>query len=81
MIQFVLAVFMCFVSGAFYPISFLPDIFEKLGMFLPTGVGMRFLLYLGGNDPSGLTVVGFLVILVLCFLASIYGREKHMERA
>ncbi len=81
MIQFVLAVFTCFISGTFYPISFLPDIFDTLGTFLPAGIGMRFLLYSGTEGPSGLTVAAFFGILLLCFGASLYGRNKHMERA
>lgn len=81
MIQFVLAVFTCFISGAFYPMSFLPDIFDTIGTFLPAGIGMRFLLYAGETGPSGLTVAAFIGILLLCFVSSLYGRNKHMERA
>lgn len=41
--QFVSAISLAYISGCLYPISFFPEVIQRLAYVLPTGVGLRYL--------------------------------------
>lgn len=68
LLQFLSAVCMGYLSGCFYPISFLPSGIQKISSFLPSGIGLRYLdACMPGQAGAGRELPG-IVISVLLFL-------------
>ena len=80
LLQFICGISMGYMSGFFYPSSFLPDTMQQIGAFLPTDAAFR---YMGdcitGKIPwtSAMVVVSYLA----CFLClSIFIRKGRIQR-
>lgn len=68
LLQFLSAVCMGYLSGCFYPISFLPSGIQKISSFLPSGIGLRYLdACMPGQGGADREIPG-IVISVLLFL-------------
>lgn len=68
LLQFLSAVCMGYLSGCFYPISFLPSGIQKISSFLPSGIGLRYLdACMPGQAGAGRELPG-IVISALLFL-------------
>lgn len=68
LLQFLSAVCMGYLSGCFYPLSFLPSGIQKISSFLPSGIGLRYLdACMPGQAGAGRELPG-IVISVLLFL-------------
>lgn len=79
LLQFVLSVGMGYISGCFYPNYFFPEILQKIGSLLPTGVACRYM----GNCIAGHPVwesLGLLVLYSVIMAAVILrARRYHIE--
>lgn len=65
--QFVSAVSLAYISGCLYPISFFPEVIQRLSYILPTGAGLRYLRkILSVQNVWGEAV--FLILYTMLFL-------------
>lgn len=68
LLQFLSAVCMGYLSGCFYPVSFLPSGIRKISSFLPSGIGLRYLdACMPGQGGAAREIPG-IVISALLFL-------------
>lgn len=80
LIQFVLGIGMCYVSGCFYPAGFFPDVVQVVGGLLPTGVAMKYLSGCILEEVSTLHVLGMSLYLVVFIAASIAVRHYKIRK-
>ena len=79
-VQLFTTVVCAYISGYFYPIYSLPEVFQKLSTFLPTGVAFNYLKELiSGN--SGEQVRGIVWLYVLAFLVATTAMRMYKMRS
>jgi len=61
LLQFICSISMGYVSGYFYPTGFFPDILQRIGQILPTGVVLSY----AGNCITGEQTMGEIVFVLL----------------
>ena len=69
LLQMIVAVAMCFISGCFYPVYFFPVSVQKMAQYIPAAVAREHLsLLITQQEPTGsgvmLTVIGFICLFI-----------------
>lgn len=80
LLQFISSVGMAYISGYFYPASFLPKVMQKIGEKLPTGIALR---YMGGraqHSDTMLLLMEIFLYIILFIGASILIRKYRIQR-
>ena len=75
LIQFISGIVMCYISGCFYPPGFFPDMLQKIGAVLPTGVALRYTDAIMLDNFSFAAGFGLLIYLLLFLWLSVYTRK------
>ncbi len=69
--QFVVSVALCYMGGCFYPISFFPDIMQKIAMVFPSGLARSYLAGCINGSYSWFSLLGLLFYFALFFGAAV----------
>lgn len=79
LLQFLSAVCMGYLSGCFYPISFLPESIQKISTFLPSGIGLRYLdACMPGQGGTGRELPGIMVSVLLFLGLTMSVRKRKL---
>lgn len=71
LLQMVVAVAMCFISGCFYPVYFFPLSVQKMAAYLPAAAAREQLSMLMTGEESAISWVILMATAVLCLLLSL----------
>ncbi len=79
-LQFICSIVMGYLAGCFYPYTFFPDVLQKIGAVLPTGVALRFVQ--GGfmEEVPASAGWGLTVYLALFFGLSVTARKLRIGK-
>lgn len=80
LIQFILGVGMCYVSGCFYPAGFFPDVVRVFGEILPTGVAMKYMAGCILQELSALTLLSMLLYFIIFAGVSVAVRHYKIRK-
>lgn len=77
--QFILAVFLGYISGYFYPSSFFPESVNLLSSFLPSGIGFSYAKECIGNGLEIKSFLGAFAYISLFSVIIVIARKKRLE--
>ena len=81
LLQFLSAVCMGYLSGCFYPLSFLPSGMQKISSFLPAGTGLCYLdACMLGEGGAGRMFSGIAINLFLYIGLTMFVRSRRLAR-
>jgi len=67
LVAFMLYIAMGYVSGYFYPKSFFPDVVQKIGTYIPSGVAFSYGGAVLQNQPTALYLI-IMTVYTVCFI-------------
>ena len=79
-LQFVGSIALCYISGCFYPINFLPEKMVRISRYLPTGVALRYLNASLLQEPIGYELLYIGIISITLIGVTICIRKEMIER-
>ena len=80
LLQFICGIAMCYLAGCFYPVSFFPEVLQRIGQVLPAGVALR---YTDGVVMGNIPLVdgfGIFLYLLVFLCLSVYVRKYRIQR-
>lgn len=80
LLYFLVTVGMGFVSGCFYPRSFLPDIMYYIGKFLPSGIGIEYAIGSIGSKVPTVAGAGVMIYTALFLCVAVFLRQGKLVR-
>ena len=80
LMQFICAVFLGYLSGCFYPISFFPPFMRILSLFIPSGLARAYMSSVLTNTLSAAELLGTLGYFVCLMGASLAVRRFRIQR-
>lgn len=80
LLNFIIALFMGYLSGCFYPISYFPPMIQKISSYLPTGIGMHYMKYYIIHGEWGKNAIFLLLYTFLFLLLSMIIRKIRLEK-
>lgn len=78
LLQFLAALGMGYLCGCLYPLSFFPDVMQKIGSILPAGVGFSWLRQCMSGSPSLLTAGGIVLYTAVFLLLAMWLRKRRL---
>lgn len=81
LVQFLSAVCMGYLSGCFYPISFLPEGMQRISVFLPSGMSLKYLdACMAGQEKAFRYPIGMGMSLFLFFWLTMLVRKRKLMK-
>ncbi len=78
LLQFIVMISLAYLSGCFYPITFFPQIIQKIRPLLPTGVAMNYAGKALLSKPMWLDILWVCIYFSLFFGLTIFARNRKM---
>ena len=79
LVAFMLYIGMGYVSGYFYPKTFFPELVQKVGEMIPTGVGFSYFSAVLQNNPQGMYLLGMFFYTATFLLIAIWARKQKIR--
>ncbi|MBQ7033757.1 MAG: ABC transporter permease [Clostridia bacterium] len=79
LLQFLAALGMGYLCGCLYPLSFFPDLMQKIGGALPAGVGFSYLRQCMSGTSALLSAGGITLYTAAFLLLTVWLRKRRME--
>jgi hypothetical protein len=80
LLQFFSSIALCYISGCFYPINSLPEVFVKLSEYLPTGIVRENFECAFSQSASFENLFKTFIYISLFLAASIFVRRVKIAR-
>lgn len=81
LVQFLGAVCMGYLSGCFYPVSFLPEGMQRISAFLPSGMSLKYLdVCMAGQEEAFRYLIGMGMSLFLFLWLTMLVRERKLMK-
>lgn len=81
LVQFLSAVCMGYLSGCFYPVSFLPEGMQRISAFLPSGMSLKYLdVCMAGQEKALLYLIGMGMSLFLFLWLTMLVRKRKLMK-
>lgn len=81
LVQFLGAVCMGYLSGCFYPVSFLPEGMQRISAFLPSGMSLKYLdVCMAGQEKALLYLIGMGMSLFLFLWLTMLVRKRKLMK-
>lgn len=82
LLQFLSAMCMGYLSGCFYPVSFLPEGMQRISVFLPSGMGLRYLdSCMSGQGGAVRELPGIAISLFLFLGLTMFMRNRKLAKS
>ena len=80
MIQFIIVMMLGYLSGCFYPISFLPENISKVTKQLPIGLSIQYMNHSLGSEPLFIDTIRIYISIFILLIITIWVRKEKIKR-
>ena len=81
LMQFISAVLLAYISGCFYPISFFPEVIQKISAVIPPGIAREYLSSLLIDEVQTSSIIAIFLYFAVFTSLSIVSRHNKIKNA